>query len=67
MSNYFYSFILHSLILSFNLNFESNECLPSRRRKTVDSHDQKRVAIQRFSLKNSQGLSTTKCGSGHCL
>ena len=63
MNNYFHSFILHSFILSFNLNLESNEGLLSRRRKTFDSNDQKRVAIQRFSLKQRLVISLILKGS----
>ena len=63
MSNYFHSFILHLFILSFNLNLASNEGLLSRRRKTFDSNDQKRVAIQRFSLKQRLVISLIFKGS----
>ena len=63
MSNYFHSVILDLFILSFNLNLESNEGLLSRRRETFDSNDQKRVAIQRFSLKQWLVISLILKGS----
>ena len=55
--------LLPFIYSSFNLNLESNEGLLSSIRKTVDSNDQKRVAIKRFWSKQRLVISIILKGS----